>query len=98
MHSYRRIPIEVHAFQITPESRAAEAEWPQWLKDAFLFDQSETGAVYPINHPHSDGADPLMVVVNGVAIGVDWGDWLVLGEFGLLPVRDEIFAATYEPA
>ncbi|RSY83126.1 hypothetical protein DAH66_12720 [Sphingomonas koreensis] len=101
MHKFRKLPVEIEAFQVTPESRASREGWPQWLRDAHLNDAGrEAGAaVYPVEHPLSDGTDKFKIVTLEGEMLVEWGDWIIQGVNGeLYPCKPDIFAKTYEPA
>lgn len=96
---YRKKPVVIEAFQITPETRADNRDWPSWLNQAWNKGQDEVGAVQCVDFPNSDGADKLEVVTLEGKMLVEWGDYIIQGVKGeLYPCKPDIFAATYDPA
>lgn len=83
---YRKKPIEIEARRLTPETIDSIKRW--------------IGASARI---HTDGVPlgaPIKLAINtleGIMLA-DFGDFIVRGVQGeFYPVRDDIFAATYEP-
>lgn len=96
---YRKKPVVIEAFQMTPERRADNSEWPNWLNKAWNTSHSEPGAVFCRDFPESDGTDPLCIVTLEGVMDVSWGDFIIQGVKGeLYACKPDIFAATYEPA
>lgn len=93
---FRKRPVVVEAFQMTPAARLSNANWPEWLHEAWNADPDSTGALF------IDELDPkrlrlLIRTLEGV-VRVDWGAWIIRGVAGeLYPCKPDIFAATYEP-
>jgi hypothetical protein len=99
MPQFRKKPVVIEAFQITPETRASNADWPGWLNLAWQQGHDAAGSVFPSEFPDSDGTDQLVVRTLEGEMLVGWGDWIIQGVAGeLYPCKPEIFAATYEPA
>lgn len=96
---YRKKPVVIEAFQMTPERRRDNSEWPNWLHRAWNMAHEEPGAVYCEDFPNSDGTDRLMIHTLEGEHRVDWGDFIIQGVKGeLYPCKPDIFAATYEIA
>ena len=92
-------PVVIEAFQMTPERRQSNEDWPQWLHEAWLKDNHEPGSVFPTDYPHSDGTDMLTIqTLEGTHL-VSWGDYIIQGIHGeLYPCKPDIFEQTYEAA
>lgn len=91
---FRKRPIEVSAFQMTAERRAAPCRWPQWLLARLVAEPEEPrpGYVYEL-------AGALLVVTLEGVMSVKPDDWIVRGIEGeLYSVRPDIFERTYEAA
>lgn len=98
MAQFRKKPVVIEAFQMTPERRADNSEWPLWLHEAWNVDYDAPGALQPVNYPNSDGTDELEIVTLEGTHRVSWGDWIIRGVKGeLYPCKPDIFKATYEP-
>lgn len=96
---FRKKPVVIEAFQMTKERRSDNAEWPDWLNQAWNKDGIEEGAVSCVDFPNSDGTDPLEIRTSEGVMLVGWGDWIIRGIKGeLYPCKPDIFEATYEPA
>ena len=94
---YRKKPIVIEAFQMTPERRADNADWPQWLHQAWNKPWEEAGSVCCADYPNSKGTDKLQIKTLEGVMTVEWNDWIILGVKGeLYPCKPDIFAATYE--
>lgn len=93
---YRKKPGVIEAFQMTPERRIDNIEWPEWLNHAWNKDSSEEGAVYRENM-YAPMPDILCIrTLEGVHT-VSWGDYIIQGIKGeLYPCKPDIFEATYE--
>lgn len=95
---YRKKPVVIEAFQMTKERRTPNADWPDWLNEAWNKAQNELGAVYSENWPNSKGDDNLIIRTLEGQMFVGWGDYIIRGIKGeLYPCKPEIFEATYEP-
>lgn len=95
---FRKKPVVIEAFQMTRERRASNAEWPEWLNEAWNRPHDAPGAVFPKNYPASDAADEVVIfTLEGLHL-VNFDDWIIRGIKGeLYPCKPDIFAATYEP-
>lgn len=97
-HSYRKKPVTIEAFQMTRARRADNADWPQWLHEAWQKSFHLQGAVSCKEYPHSDGTDPLVIRTLEGVMDVGWDDYIIRGVKGeLYACKPDIFAATYEP-
>ena len=96
---FRKKPVVIEAFQMTKDRRGDNAEWPDWLNQAWNKKCEETGSVWPADYPKSSGNDRLVITTLEGDMMVEWGDWIIRGVKGeLYPCKPDIFAATYEPA
>lgn len=94
---YRKKPVAIEAFQMTKERRLTNAEWPEWLNEAWNKRWPEAGAVSCEDFPNSNGADRLVIATLEGTHTVSWGDWIIRGVAGeLYPCKPDIFTATYE--
>lgn len=92
MPKFRKKPVVIEAFQITPETRGDNKDWPNWLNEAWNKDFSEVGAFYPLS-------TTLLIHTLEGSLVVSMGDWIIRGVKGeLYPCKPDIFEATYEPA
>jgi hypothetical protein len=97
MGFYRKKPVVVEAFQMTEDRRRDSSEWPEWLNAAWQKGISNNGALYPKDHPFSDGTDPLMINTLEGMHEVSWNDYIIKGVDGeLYPCKPGIFKKTYE--
>lgn len=96
---YRKKPVVIEAFQMTPERRQDNSEWPNWLHEAWNGELDKPGTVFPSAYPNSDGTDELAIVTLEGIHKVSFGDWIIQGVQGeLYPCKPDIFEKTYEPA
>lgn len=99
MAKFRKKPVVIEAFQMTPERRSDNSEWPNWMHEAWQKGLDEPGGLFPADYPHSNGTDELRINTLEGVHNVSWGDWIIQGVKGeLYPCKPDIFAATYEPA
>lgn len=99
MTKFRKKPVVIEAIQMTKERRGNNADWPQWLNDAWNTPHNEPGAMYPVDYPDSRGDDELLIVTLEGVHRVTFGDWIIQGVKGeLYPCKPDIFVATYESA
>lgn len=105
MPKFRKKPVVIEAFQMTPERRWDNSEWPTWLHMAWNTEWNKPGAVTTEANqtgnrdvPKDDASQKLQIwTLEGVHT-VDWNDWIIQGIKGeLYPCKPDIFAATYEP-
>jgi hypothetical protein len=91
-HRYRKRPIEVEAFHMTPERRWDNSEWPHWLHVAWQ-QGARGGGLWCEN----GGEDLLLGTLEG-AYTLRLPCWIIRGVKGeLYPCDEEVFALTYEP-
>lgn len=95
MAKYRKKPVVIEAFQMTPARRADNSEWPQWMHQAWNKNAGQPGALLNQIEGSSDG--PLCIETLEGRMKVNWNDFIIRGVKGeLYPVRDDIFRETYE--
>ena len=95
MNQYRKKPIVVEAFQMTPERREDNRDWPEWLNRAWNGDPGEPGTVSPAFMARG-GRHLEINTLEGV-MRIEWGDWIIRGVQGeLYPCKPDIFMASYE--
>lgn len=94
---YRKKPVVIEAFQMTPERRADNSDWPEWLGRAWNVGHGSEGGLFPASDHFVDAGDELAIwTLEGIHL-VSWGDYIIQGVQGeLYPCKPEIFAATYE--
>jgi hypothetical protein len=96
-HKYRKKPVVIEAFQMTPERRVDNADWPAWLGKAWNEERGKPGSLYPKVEGTADGLLAI-ATLEGEHL-VSWGDWIIQGVHGeLYPCKPDIFDKTYEPA
>src|SRR5215475_13400054 len=97
MPKFRKKPVEVEAFQLTPESRANQESWPEWMSEAWNKDHTTEGALFPADYPKSNGDDELKIFTLEGLHHVAFGDWIIRGVKGeIYACKPDIFEATYE--
>jgi hypothetical protein len=95
---FRKKPVIIEAFQMTPERRTSNEEWPRWMHEAWQMDYHEAGSLTCEDYPNSDGTDHLQIRTLEGVMRIGWGDWIIRGVQGeIYPCKPDIFAATYEP-
>ena len=91
-YKFRKLPVEIEAFQMTKERRWDNSEWPEWLNLAWNFEADIDGAFFCMNH----GQELYIRTLEGKQ-RVSWDDWIIQGVQGeIYPCKPDIFAATYE--
>lgn len=91
MAQFRKKPIVIEAFKVTPESIANVESWPDWLTKAWNTSFEQVGSVFPVS-------SVICVHTLEGSLTVSYGDWLIQGVKGeLYPCKPDIFEATYEP-
>jgi hypothetical protein len=94
-NQYRKKPVIIEAFQMTPARRADNSEWPQWMHQAWQLDRNQAGALYPTVEGTGEGTLSIRTL-EGEHL-VSWGDFIIQGVKGeLYPCKPDIFEATYE--
>lgn len=97
---YRKKPVVIEAFQMSPERRWDNSEWPKWLHEAWQRGPGENGLWPSSDHspqPGRKSADELCCgTLEGVhRVGPD--DWIIQGIKGeIYPCKPDVFDATYE--
>lgn len=85
---FRKRPVVVEAVQLTREN--ASEVWG-WASEAFSAGQARDVII--------DADDGLTIKTLEGDMRASFGDWVIKGVKGeFYPCKDEIFAATYEPA
>lgn len=112
-HLYRSKPCEIEAFQMTHERRRSNADWPQWLHDAWQKNAWKVGSVYladPVRYAPDylgrsaplkllSGASYLMVSTLEGPIRCPLDSWIIRGVEGeLYPCKDSVFQQRWEKA
>ena len=93
---YRKRPVVVDAFQMTPERREDNSEWPWWLNEAWQKASEEPGALRMLYPPGHSDRRLTIHTLEGTHL-VSWGDWIIRGVKGeLYPCKPDVFALTYE--
>ena len=96
MPKYRKKPIVIEAFQMTPARRWDNSEWPDWLNRAWNANMGE-GDMWI--DPDDPMAEHLVLGTKEGVHRVSWDDWIIRGIQGeLYACKPDIFEATYEPA
>ena len=94
---FTKKPVVIEAFQMTPEHRASNAEWLEWMHKAWQLDRETPGSLYPTEPGTGDGTLSIGTL-EGQHL-VSWGDWIIQGVKGeLYPCKPDIFDATYSKA
>lgn len=95
MPKFRKKPIVIEAFQMTRERRITNAEWPDWMNEAWNKERYTQGALYPTTLGFDIGT-----LSCGTLEGiyeVSWNDWIIQGVNGeIYPCKPDIFEKTYE--
>ena len=91
---FTKKPVVIEAFQMTEERRASNADWPEWMHQAWQLDREAPGSLYPTEEGTGDGTLSIGTL-EGQHL-VSWGDWIIRGVKGeLYPCKPGIFEATY---
>ena len=86
---YRKKPVVIEAYQWMPRSLENQADWPQWLKDAFR------KGVFGLRSLSSKIVS--IETLEGPQRVSDY-DWIIQGIKGeLYPCKPDKFDMTYEP-
>ena len=96
---FRKKPVVIEAFQMTPERRQDNRDWPEWLNRAWNGNLGEAGTVQRTAPDDTEPIDELAIITLEGVHRVSWGDWIIQGVKGeLYSCKPDIFASTYEPA
>jgi hypothetical protein len=94
---YRKKPVVIEAFQMTPERRQDNADWPVWMHEAWNKSNDEIGGLFPAKWLYNDIGEELAIRTLEGVHKVSFGDWIIRGVKGeLYPCKPEIFEMTYE--
>lgn len=89
---YRKKPVVIEAFQLTKENDLPNADWPQWMHDAWNKNFAEVGSL----KPYADSGD-LQVLTLAGTVNVSLGDYIMQDVNGeLYPCGPDIFWKTHE--
>ena len=92
---FRKKPVVIEAFQMTPERRVDNIDWPHWMHAAWNEERGAPGSLYPTEEGTGDGM--LSIGTLEGPLLVSWGDWIIRGVQGeLYPCKPDIFKATYD--
>lgn len=95
---WRKKPIVIEAFQMTAERREDNADWPNWLHDAWQLEREFPGSLYPTTRGVTADRTVSIGTLEGPLL-VSPGDWIIRGVKGeIYPCKPDIFAASYEQA
>ena len=95
VYKYRKKPVVIEAFQMTPETRVDNSDWPEWLNKAWNYERDEIGAVFPTVQGTSDATISINTLEGEMV--VSFNDWIIQGVSGeLYPCKPDIFDKTYE--
>lgn len=89
--TYRKKPVEIEAFQMTPERWENHEDWPAWALTAIFRDAQQAGSLWT-------GVDgrPRIGTLEGEHV-VSWNDYIIRGVKGeIYACKPDIFAATYD--
>jgi hypothetical protein len=98
MPKFKKKPVVIEAFQMTPERRWDNSEWPNWLHEAWQKDPSDPGCLYCVRDDGSVGpGEHLRIATLEGHHAVTPFDWIIQGVHGeLYPCKPDIFKQTYE--
>lgn len=89
---YRKKPVVVEAFQMTEERRYNNAEWPNWLNEAWQLEEGTPGSLYA-----TEVGGQLSIGTLEGPHSISCGDWIIQGVKGeLYPCKPDIFDMIYE--
>ena len=95
-NKYRKRPVVIEAFQMTPERREDNGEWPEWLNAAWQMEDYEIGSVGMVSPSDLKDRHICIRTLEGRML-VSWGDYIIQGVAGeVYPCKPDIFAATYD--
>jgi hypothetical protein len=94
---FRKKPVVIEAFQMTPERREDNSEWPGWMHEAWNEEREDAGSLYPTDQEAKGIYRTLSIgTLEGQHL-VSWYDWIIQGVQGeLYPCKPDIFELTYE--
>lgn len=90
MPRYRKKPVVVNAYQMTPDNAYDWFNWPAWIQEGLRKESYEEGAVI------KDGCVIHIQTLEGRQL-VSPNDYIIQGVKGeIYPCKPDIFEATYE--
>jgi len=93
MTRYRKLPVEINAFQMTRERRWNNSEWPGWLHEAWNTEGEGALAIDADDETH----ERLVVHTTEGVHRIEWNDWIIQGVVGeLYACKPDVFEMTYE--
>jgi hypothetical protein len=96
MPKFRKKPVVIEAVEMTAERMANNADWPEWLNEAWNRDRASEGAFYSFRD--GEGGRSFYIETLEGKHHVSPGDWVIRGIKGeLYPCKPDIFAMTYDP-
>jgi hypothetical protein len=94
---FRKLPIEVEAFQMTKARRWDNSEWPNWLNEAWQRGCGENGLWCAGLSGNEPANEPLNLGTLEGVYRIKWDDWIIQGVKGeLYPCKPDIFSMSYE--
>ncbi len=92
MYKFRKLPVEIEAFQMTKARGSPCLEWPGWLYKAwYCIEEGITSVSYT-----GENGKLGIKTLEGLHI-VSWNDWIIQGIKGeLYACKPDIFEKTYE--
>lgn len=92
---WRNKPVEVDAWQYTPEIRAVYAAWPTWMQTAWHLERNIVGALWQQND--AKGSYLMLNTTEGGKV-IEIGDYIVRTTAGqLFAIKGKQFESAYEP-
>jgi len=92
---FRKLPVEIEAFQMTEYRRWDNSEWPNWLHEAWNKEPQE-GSLWCEQHDGDDHTQLYLGTLEGVH-DITFGDWIIRNVKGDLDAcKPDIFSMTYE--
>lgn len=92
---YRKKPVEVEAFQLTPYAHRNHNGWPEWMTAAWRKPAGSVGAIFPARAA-KPSEDLLIGTLEG-QLHIAHDDWIIQGVAGeIYPCKPDIFMRTYE--
>ena len=91
MPRYRKLPVEIEAFQMPTVNSEADVSFPAWFEVA-----KKQGTVFDETDPNNLKAVWYVRTLEGV-MKINDGDYVIQGVKGeIYPCKPDIFEATYE--
>lgn len=89
---YRKKPLVIEAFRLTPDALKDKSKWPGWFAEAWA-----EGEVFSAGSlPFGEGRCFLVKTLEGTMMATP-GDWIIRGTQGeMYPCKPDVFAEVYE--